>query len=146
MTTGGDLRQRPYAPADAAGLAALLNALEEHVGFSPSSTPTFLPELCVLAFDGDELAGYLVPHRAVEPGGVNIGHLGVRKPWRRRELASGMLTIPRATAADTGWRSIRLQADAENAHDAVAVYEQVGFTATTRSVAYELTVEKSRDV
>lgn len=106
---------------------------------------TFLPELCVLVFDGDELAGYIVPHRGVDPGTVYIGHLGVRKPWRRRGLATCMLKTLLATAAGAGWHSVRLQVDADNAHGATGVYERIGFTATTRTVTYELAVEMSAD-
>lgn len=101
---------------------------------------TFLPELCVLAFDGDELAGYVIPHRGAEPATAYVGHLGVRARWRRRGLATSMLTMLLATAARAGWRTVRLQVDAENPHGATGMYERIGFTATTRTVTYELAV------
>ncbi len=107
---------------------------------------TFLPELCVLVFDGDELAGYLVPQRGADPGTVYVGHLGVRKPWRRRGIAGCMVTTLLAAAAGAGWHSVRLQVDADNADDATRIYERFGFTATTRTVTYELTMETSGDV
>lgn len=55
-----------------------------------------------------------------------VGELGVRKPWRGRGIAAALLRRSFATFASRGLSKVRLNVDAENPTDAVALYERVG--------------------
>ena len=55
-----------------------------------------------------------------------VGELGVRKPWRGRGIAAALLRRSFATFASHGLTRVRLNVDAENPTDAVALYERVG--------------------
>lgn len=97
---------------------------------------TFLPDLSLLAFAGDELAGYVLSHTDADPGRVYIGHVGVRRPWRRRGLAAGMLARVLRAATGSGRGTASLGVDADSPTGAVGVYERVGFTVEARAVTY----------
>ena len=61
-----------------------------------------------------------------------IEHLSVRRPWRRRGLASALLVRSMQTFRDLGLEEARLGADAENLSGAVRLYESVGFRRINR--------------
>jgi mycothiol synthase len=96
----------------------------------------FEPTLSVAAFDGDQLAGYVLSYRDAEPSRLYVGHVGVRRPWRRRGLAAAMLAAVLADAGRAGRASAGLGVDADSPTGAVGVYERVGFTVQTRGVTY----------
>ncbi len=98
----------------------------------------FAPELSLLAFDGDEIAGYLLGYRDADPQRLYIGQVGVRKPWRRRGLAAALLTEALTAAADAGRTHAALGVDAASSTGAVGVYERAGFTVESRAVTYSL--------
>jgi ribosomal protein S18 acetylase RimI-like enzyme len=87
----------------------------------------------LVAWDGDEVAGsaWNVVYRAENarlghPRGY-IEHLSVRRPWRRRGLASALLVRSMQTFRDLGLEEARLGADAENLSGAVRLYGSLGF-------------------
>jgi mycothiol synthase len=141
------LRMVPYASEyEIAVHAAHNEAFTDHHGFQPVDLETwtpmrvrssrFLAPLSRLVFDGDELAGYLLSYRDVEPGMLYIGQVGVRRPWRRRGLASALLADVMAAAAEDGMKAATLGVDADNATGAVGIYERVGFAVENRAVSY----------
>jgi ribosomal protein S18 acetylase RimI-like enzyme len=96
----------------------------------------FLPDLSVVAFDGDEIAGYVLSYRDADPERVYIGQVGVRRPWRRRGVAAALLAQVLRDAAAAGFATASLGVDADSPTGAVAVYERVGFTVENRAVTY----------
>lgn len=82
------------------------------------------PTLWWLAWDGDELTGFVIP--TVGAHGAEIGDLAVRKPWRGRGIARALLATAFETLRDRGQTVARLYVDAQNVTNAVRVYEAAG--------------------
>lgn len=97
----------------------------------------FAPELSLLAYDGDQLAGYVLSQHTNEPDRFEVNNVGVRRQWRRRGLAAAMLLRVLAAAGQGGWGRATLGVDADSPTGAVGVYERVGFTVEARAVTYE---------
>jgi mycothiol synthase len=100
----------------------------------------FLPELSRLAFEGGELIGYVLTYRHPEPDRVYVGHVGVRRPWRKRGLAGAMLADVLAAAGRAGYKQVALDVDADSPTGAVGVYERVGFAVELSSVSYSIPI------
>jgi len=83
-----------------------------------------------LAWDGDELAGFVIPF-AGDRGAV-IGDLAVRGPWRGRGIGRALLLAALATLRERGQTVVRLTVDAQNVTDAVRVYEAAGMHVSRR--------------
>jgi mycothiol synthase len=96
----------------------------------------FLPELSLLAYDGDEIVGYVLSYRDPDPDRIYIGQVGVRQDWRRRGVAGGLLARVLRLAADAGTARAWLAVDADSPVGAVGVYERAGFTVESRAVTY----------
>jgi len=88
------------------------------------------PTLWWLAWDGDELAGYVIPSEGEH--GAEIGDLAVRKPWRGRGIARALLATSFATLRERGQTIVRLYVDAQNMTNAVRVYEEAGMHVSRR--------------
>jgi mycothiol synthase len=131
--------QRSYRPQDEEQLIAALNETFVDDPFfrdiSPSNFREFYlrargydPALWLLAWDGDELAGFALAY--VGRGGDLdlgwVGTLGVRAPWRRRGLGEALLRAALHELNARGLSRIGLGVDAENATGAVSLYERVG--------------------
>jgi mycothiol synthase len=90
--------------------------------------PASDPSLWALAWDGDELAGCVLPDPEREgdttAGWIKI--LAVRAPWRRRGLGGALLRLGFARLYDRGLRRVGLAVDAENPTGAVRLYERAG--------------------
>jgi mycothiol synthase len=83
-----------------------------------------------LAWDGDRLAGYVIPFaKDLEAA---IGDLAVRKPWRGRGIGHALLLAAFGTLRDRGHSAVRLYVDAQNVTGAVAVYEAAGMHVARR--------------
>ena len=83
-----------------------------------------------LAWDGDELAGYVIPVNGEH--GAQIGDLAVRKPWRGRGIGRALLRAAFTTLRDRGYAVARLYVDAQNVTGAVRVYEAAGMHVARR--------------
>ena len=145
-------RVTTYAPEHEKALhAAHMDAFADHWGFQHREldkwatltvrSEGFIPELSLLAFDGAELAGYVLSYDDADPQRLYIGHVGVRRPWRRRGLAGALLSRVLADASDAGRTSAGLGVDADSPTGAVGVYERVGFTVEYRAVTYSAPVD-----
>ncbi|HEY2327879.1 MAG TPA: GNAT family N-acetyltransferase [Gaiellaceae bacterium] len=86
------------------------------------------PELWLLAWAGQELAGFVLPEPTrgsdKELGWVRV--LGVRPRWRRQGLGEALLRQAFRELYDLGRRRVGLGVDGENPTGAVALYERVG--------------------
>jgi mycothiol synthase len=130
---------RRYRPQDEDPLRTTLNEAFADDPFHHDATASsfrefylrargFDPSLWLLAWDGDELAGFLLayPERAGEPDLGWIQSLGVRRQWRRRGLGEGLLRTALHDLHARGLRRVGLGVDAENATGALRLYKRVG--------------------
>jgi mycothiol synthase len=95
-----------------------------------------------VAWDGDEVAGsvmcFVFPDEN-ETLGISRGwleHVSVRRPWRRRGLASALIARALVDLRGQGLAEAALGVDAENVSGALQVYESMGFRRARTSVAY----------
>lgn len=96
----------------------------------------------LVAWDGNQIAGsvlnFVFPNEN-ERLGVSRGwleHVSVRRPWRRRGLASALITRSMELLRDLGLREAALGADAENLSGAVRLYEALGFQRARTAARY----------
>ncbi|MBI3241644.1 MAG: GNAT family N-acetyltransferase [Chloroflexi bacterium] len=149
---------RQFRPGDGeAAYAAFEEAFQDHWGYEPLplevfrhdflDAPHFRPELWLLAWDGDQAAGFnfnFVNPGYIERVGRKEGHVaevGVRRPWRKRGLATALLTQTLRLLREAGMDYALLGVDAENPYQAGRLYENVGFRETRRNVVYRKTLE-----
>lgn len=141
------LRTVAYRPdLRSAVYAAHQDAFADHWGYQHRTaaewipltigSDSFLPELSVVAFDGDEPAGYVLSYSDADPARLYVGHVGVRRPWRRRGLAASLLAVVLADAGRAGMTTAGLGVDADSPTGAVGVYERVGFAVEYQEVTY----------
>ncbi len=85
------------------------------------------PSLWVLAFAGQELAGFSVNRRdPVDPDAGYVALLGVRRPWRRRRLGEALLLRSFQRFREQGLTRGTLGVDASSVTGATRLYERVG--------------------
>jgi mycothiol synthase len=82
------------------------------------------PDLVLIGWDGDELAGYSLSIEAAD--GAVVGDLAVRPAWRKRGLGRALLLHTFALLARRGNTVARLFVDAENPTGALRLYERAG--------------------
>ena len=86
-----------------------------------------------VAWDGDEVAGSVM--NSIFPAENEtlaqrrgwLEHVSVRRPWRRRGLASALIADSMRALRDAGMAEAALGVDAENLSGALRVYEALGF-------------------
>ena len=106
-------------------------------------SPDFQPELSVVAFDGDEIAGAVLNAIYAEENaalGMARGWLDsvfTRRPWRRRGLAKALIVRSLHLLRSRGLDVAVLGVDAENPSGALGLYESVGFVEVERSAAWQ---------
>jgi mycothiol synthase len=100
------------------------------------------PEVSVVAWTGDQVVGACYndfsPLR-FERTGRHEGYvdtLCVRRPWRRRGVATAMLAWTLREAATRGLEAVSLGMDAENPTGAKQLYEHIGFREVNRFHIY----------
>ena len=97
--------------------------------------PEFDPTLWLIAWDGNQIAGYSQNRYINEIGW--IGTLGVRRPWRKKGLGLTLLTHSFAEFYKRGTKTIGLGVDASNPTGATRLYQKAGMSAANEYVAYE---------
>ena len=130
---------RSYRADDESSVVAALNESFAGDPFWHELTPSafrefhlrsrgFEPQLWVLAWDGDELAGCSLAYaeRSGEPGLGWVGTLCVRPRWRRRGLGEALLLESFGRLRDRGLTRVGLGVDAENVTGALRLYERAG--------------------
>ena len=156
----GGLRVRPATADDAAAIwRADLEAFRDHWGgWDPSEasfrrwveSPEFQPDLFVVAWDGDEVAGAVlnaIYHQENQELGLRRGWLDsvfTRRPWRGRGLARALIIRSLHLLAERGMDTAALGVDAENPSGALGLYESCGFTVAERGAAWQRPWEEDR--
>jgi mycothiol synthase len=99
----------------------------------------FDPELWLLAWDGEELAGFALdyPSRGSDDRLGWVNTLGVRPRWRRRGLGGALLRASFLALFDRGLRRVGLGVDAQNVTGALRLYERAGMRVVRRSDGWE---------
>ncbi|KAA2258585.1 GNAT family N-acetyltransferase [Solihabitans fulvus] len=123
-----------------------ISAQDWRSGFT--DMPSFRPALSTLALDErtGEVAGFVLGFEydaATERTGVreiNLGHVGTRRPWRRRGLAAAMVGRVLAAAGAAGFGTAGLSVDTDNPNGAPRVYRRAGFEVVRRWHAMVLAV------
>lgn len=106
------------------------------------SGPSFEPDVWRVAWDGDQVAGYVsnvVMREFNEATGARRGLLAgvsVRRPWRGRGLARALVSQSLVALRDRGMTEAVLGVDADNPTGAIGVYEANGFVVHTRERSY----------
>jgi len=104
--------------------------------------PFFDPSLFVVAWDGDEIAGavinaiYADDNRAYNRRRAWLDSVFVRRPWRRRGLASALVRRSLLLIRERGMAEAMLGVDSDNPSGALGLYERAGFRVHNRSIAY----------
>jgi mycothiol synthase len=104
---------------------------------------SFRPDLTYLVMDGDEVAGFsfnCVSDEENARRGRNegwIAELAVRRPWRKRGVATALLCASMHAFKAEGLAHAMLGVDAENPTGALRVYERVGFKPVKRYIQFE---------
>lgn len=88
------------------------------------------PSLWWLAWDGEELVGYVIPTASGED--AVICDLAVRRPWRARGIGRALLAAAFMSLRERGQKIARLYVDAQNVTSAVHVYEAAGMRVSRR--------------
>lgn len=149
-----DVRVEPLrAEYSEAVRSAKNSAFADHWGSQPTGSeqwqsmielPTFRPELSRIALVGDEVVGFVTtevneddwPRQGFSSG--YIGLVGTVAPWRRRGIASALLGAVLEAYSLAGLERAVLDVDTESPTGALGVYRALGFSPTTRDVAYTI--------
>ena len=131
---------------------AQTDAFSEHWGASDTvreedyewwlARPYLQPELWMVAWDGNEIAGMIlnyIPTDENEQLGRRRGYteeICVRKPWRGRGLARALHAQSLRLLHAHGMHDAALHVDAQNESGALRLYESMGFQKTRHSVSY----------
>lgn len=128
-------------------------AFRDHWGYEPMmqedwdvfviGKSEFRPQLTFVVMDGDEVAGFSINRVREQENkrlGINegwIGSLGVRRPWRKRGIASFLLCESLRAFRAQGFDTAGLGVDAENLTGALQLYERLGFRAIKTRIIME---------
>ena len=91
------------------------------------------PDLWLIGFDGDEVAGGVLGMIDSEENRLEgrlrgvVDEVFTRRPWRRRGLARALVARCLARLRDRGMTSASLGVDGLNPHQAMTLYESLGF-------------------
>lgn len=92
-------------------------------------------DLWLVAWDGDVVAALVVNERQAD-GSVLTPWVAVRPRWRRRGVASTLMTASLRLLATHGVPRAHLTTIQENANDSVGLYEKVGYRVVNRQPRY----------
>lgn len=149
---------RSFRPEDARRLyEAHVEAFADHWGQGEETyedfrhhnfdAPEFDAALWFVAWDGDELVGYLGAHDKAreDPSRGYIALLGVRRAYRRRGLAEALLLRAFGALRARGRRGADLHVDTDSLTGATRLYERVGMTAHPRFATWEKELRPARN-
>jgi mycothiol synthase len=108
--------------------------------------PEYDAGLWFVAWDGDELAGYVGAHEKSREDASRgyIALLGVRRPYRRRGLGEALLLRAFGALHARGRRGADLHVDADSLTGATRLYARVGMTAHPRFATWEKELRATR--
>ncbi len=107
-----------------------------------SSNPNFDPALWMVAWDGDELAGF--SQNRLRQGIGWVGTIGVRRPWRNKGMGIALLRHTFAEFYKRGTTIIGLGVDSANLTGATKVYERAGMSVASEHALYEKELKAGR--
>jgi mycothiol synthase len=125
-----------------------VEAFRDHFGWTEGSDekfaefsedPDLRPDLWLVAFDGDEVAGAVLNGIHVSPAGERSGWLDsifTRRRWRRRGLARALIARSLVVLRDEGLAAASLGVDLTNPNQALALYESCGFRVVSGATSY----------
>ncbi len=97
--------------------------------------PDFDPTLWMIAWDGDQIAGFSQNRYRMGIGW--IGTLGVRRAWRKRGLGLALLTHSFREFHSRGTTTVGLGVDASNPTGATRLYQEAGMYVASEFVTFE---------
>ncbi len=97
--------------------------------------PNFDPTLWMIAWDGNEIAGFSQNRYRMGKGWV--GTIGVRRAWRKKGLGLALLSHSFGEFYKRGMNTIGLGVDASNPTGATRLYQRAGMVAASEFAAYE---------
>ena len=106
------------------------------------SWPHFEPSLWQVAWDGDQVAGMVQNFVNTEENaarGWRRGYtegISVRRPWRKRGLATALINRSLAMFRELGMAEAALGVDADNPSGALRIYEGCGFRVVKQASTY----------
>jgi mycothiol synthase len=104
----------------------------------------FDPSLWMIAWDGDQIAGYSQNRYRMGIGW--IGTLGVRRPWRKQGLGLALLQYSFGEFYKRGMTTIGLGVDASNPTGATRLYQRAGMYAASEFATYEKELRAGRNL
>jgi GNAT superfamily N-acetyltransferase len=150
LPEGLELRPIPRDPAVLRQVFDAANeAFRDHFGWVDDGDESFAsfiedpatdPDLWLVAFDGDEVAGAVlngIHHKDDGDGGDGwLDSVFTRRPWRRRGLARALIVRSLQLLRERGLGSAALGVDAQNPNEALGLYESCGFRMASSSTAF----------
>lgn len=146
------LEVRPVKPEHYQAICdAEYEAFKDHWGHSEDfkltvddmvDSPNFDPSLWKIAWDGDQVAGmvrtYIDRNENAEYNRLRgwTEDISVRRPWRRRGLASSLIAQSLHMLKDLGMQEAALGVDTENLSGALRLYERMGYKPDQRFTNY----------
>jgi mycothiol synthase len=146
------LEVRPVQPDHYRAIwEAHVEAFRDHWGATETSEedyehwlnqPMNQPELWVIAWEGDQVAGSIlnfINHAYNTRFGRALGYtenISVRRPWRRQGLARAMLARSMAVHKAQGMTQTALGVDTENPSGALQLYESMGYVVKDQETNY----------
>lgn len=106
------------------------------------SDPMNEPELWMVAWDGDQVAGSIlnyVNHEYNARTGRKLGYtesISVRRPWRKKGLARALLARSMKMHKEMGMEQTALGVDTQNPSGALRLYESMGYKVVSQSTIY----------
>jgi mycothiol synthase len=120
-------------------------AFRDHLGSHESSyedwshakfgNPNFDPTLWLVAWDGDEIAGF--SQNRFRKGIGWVGTIAVRRPWRKRGLGLALLRQTFGEFHKRGMPTISLAVDSVNPTGATRLYQRAGMLVAGELALYE---------
>jgi mycothiol synthase len=98
-----------------------------------SANPSHTPQLWQVAWDGDQVAGMVLPrideaeNRQREKKRGYTEHVFVRRPWRKRGLAKALVVRSLRVLKEQGMQQAELGVDSENESGAFGFYQRLGY-------------------
>jgi mycothiol synthase len=151
------LEVRPVKPEHYAAIhAASMEAFQDHWGFSEAmeedieetlENPDNDPGLWRVAWDGDQVAGMVLSFIDHDENRVYNRKRGwtedisVRRPWRKRGLASALIVQSMQALKERGMTEAALGVDGQNLSGALQLYERLGYRVVKRAWVYRKPME-----
>jgi mycothiol synthase len=106
--------------------------------------PEFDPALWVIAWDGDQIAGFSQNRFRMGVGWIST--LGVRKRWRKSGLGLALLQHSFGEFYRRGMKTVGLGVDASNKTGATRLYQRAGMRVASEFVTFEKELRPGRSL